>query len=38
MEYQSTHFGGWKWKESGPVHGPEKRRFAQFADGSVIEK
>ncbi|MFK7949552.1 MAG: pirin family protein [Saprospiraceae bacterium] len=38
MDYQRTQFGGWKWKASGPTHGKEKRRFAQFSDGSVIEK
>lgn len=38
MEYQRTQFGGWKWGSAGPVHGKEKRRFAQFPDGSVVEK
>lgn len=38
MDYQRTQFGGWKWKDSGPIHGKEKGRFAQFADGSVVEK
>lgn len=37
-DYQQTQFGGWKWSTSGPVHGKDRGRFAQFADGSVIEK
>ncbi len=32
-DYQRTHFGGWPWDRSDPVHGNEKGRFARFADG-----
>ena len=33
-DYRATRFGGWPWDRSDPVHGPELRRFAKFADGS----
>lgn len=33
-DYQQTQFGGWPWPQRDPVHGPEKRRFAIFADGT----
>jgi len=32
-DYQRTHFGGWPWPSSEPVHGREKGRFARHADG-----
>jgi len=34
-DYRRTQFGGWPWPDSGPVHGPERRRFARHADGRV---
>tara|TARA_B100000749_G_scaffold280455_1_gene276676 strand:+ start:113859 stop:114860 length:1002 start_codon:yes stop_codon:yes gene_type:complete len=34
QDYQKTHFGGWPWDRNDMVHGNEKRRFAQYADGS----
>lgn len=36
-DYSRTQFGGWKWKDDGPVHGREGRRFAQLIDGSLDE-
>lgn len=37
-DYQQTHFGGWPWKSSGPVHGGGFKRFAKHANGLVEEK
>ena len=34
-DYRQTEFGGWKWPDSGPVHGAERVRFARHADGKV---
>ena len=34
-DYNKTNFGGWNWKNSAPVHGYKKERFAKFIDGSV---
>jgi len=34
-DYRRTEFGGWPWPEAGPVHGPERVRFARHADGRV---
>ncbi len=34
-DYRRTEFGGWPWPGSGPVHGPEPKRFARHADGRV---
>jgi len=34
-DYRRTGFGGWPWPEPGPVHGPERLRFARHADGRV---
>ena len=34
-DYRRTGFGGWPWPEPGPVHGPERVRFARHADGRV---
>ncbi len=36
-DYQRTKFGGWPWPKDGPVHAPDKGRFAQYADGRVEE-
>lgn len=33
-DYQQTQFGGWPWKESGPVHEKSLGRFARYSDGS----
>jgi hypothetical protein len=34
-DYRRTEFGGWPWPDHGPVHGPERVRFARHADGRV---
>jgi hypothetical protein len=34
-DYRRTGFGGWPWPDAGPVHGPERVRFARHADGRV---
>jgi redox-sensitive bicupin YhaK (pirin superfamily) len=34
IDYSRTRFGGWPWKNDGPVHGAEPKRFAQFSDGT----
>ena len=36
--FYATQFGGWPWPKSDNVHPREKGRFAQFADGTVVEK
>jgi len=36
-DYSRTQFGGWKWADSGPVHGKDPKRFAQLIDGSIDE-
>lgn len=33
QDYQRTQFGGWPWKEDGPVHPRGEGRFALHADG-----
>ncbi len=38
VDYQNTQFGGWPWKESGPVHDRNKGRFAAHADGRIENK
>lgn len=32
-DYLQTRFGGWPWNRNDPVHGPEPKRFARFANG-----
>ncbi|HMV44246.1 MAG TPA: pirin family protein [Leptospiraceae bacterium] len=32
-DFQATHFGGWSWTSSEPVHDRKKGRFAKHADG-----
>lgn len=32
-DYRKTQFGGWPWKESGPVHTRDTKRFAKHFDG-----
>ncbi len=34
-DYNKTGFGGWKWKNSGPVHGEYQGRFAKLISGKV---
>lgn len=38
QEYRITQFGGWPWPYPDNVHPREKGRFAQYPDGSLIEK
>lgn len=38
MEFRRTEFGGWPYDTSGPTHGPERGRFAKFADGTEVDK
>ncbi|GAB3648809.1 pirin family protein [Ramlibacter alkalitolerans] len=33
QDYRRTQFGGWKFGDSGPVHGAEPVRFARYPDG-----
>ena len=35
VDYERTRFGGWPWPSDGPVHGPERARFARRADGTL---
>jgi redox-sensitive bicupin YhaK (pirin superfamily) len=34
-DYRRTQFGGWPWPDEAPVHGAERGRFAQHADGRL---
>lgn len=34
-DYQSTQFGGWKWKREDMIHGPGTERFAKYPDGRI---
>ena len=34
-DYHRTHFGGWPWPDEAPVHGADRGRFAQHADGRL---
>lgn len=34
-EYRRTGFGGWKWKDAGPVHDRDAGRFAAYPDGRI---
>lgn len=38
QEFQRTQFGGWPWPSHEHVHPREKRRFAKYADGKVVER
>ena len=38
QEYQLTQFGGWPWPYSDNVHDRNKGRFAQYPDGTLVEK
>jgi redox-sensitive bicupin YhaK (pirin superfamily) len=33
-DYRKTEFGGWPWPRPDQVHGPSKRRFAKYPDGT----
>ncbi len=35
MDYRRTQFGGWPWKDHGPVHPRQEGRFARHADGKL---
>jgi redox-sensitive bicupin YhaK (pirin superfamily) len=37
-EYRLTQFGGWPWPYPDQVHPREKGRFAQYPDGTLVEK
>lgn len=37
-DYSRTRFGGWPWPDPAPVHGPERGRFAKYADGQTQTK
>lgn len=37
-DYRRTQFGGWPWPDNDQVHGPEPRRFAKHADGTLEQK
>lgn len=34
-DYENTHFGGWPWKRSDPVHPRDYARQARYGDGAV---
>jgi len=34
-DYNSTDFGGWNWKNPGPIHGKFQGRFAKLINGKV---
>lgn len=34
-DYRRTRFGGWPWPDEAPVHGADRGRFAQHADGRL---
>ena len=34
-DYNSTGFGGWKWDNTGPIHGEFKGRFAKLINGKL---
>ncbi|MEM8999578.1 MAG: pirin family protein [Bacteroidota bacterium] len=37
-EYRLTEFGGWPWPYPDHVHNRQKGRFAQYPDGTLIER
>jgi redox-sensitive bicupin YhaK (pirin superfamily) len=36
-DYRRSGFGGWPWPSDDPDHGPDRGRFARYADGRVEE-
>ena len=34
-DYSRTGFGGWKWPNSGPIHGQYNGRFAKLINGDI---
>ena len=34
-DYNRTKFGGWRWPNSDPIHGPYKGRFAKLINGKI---
>jgi redox-sensitive bicupin YhaK (pirin superfamily) len=36
-DYRRTGFGGWPWPTDDPDHGPDRGRFAGYADGRIDE-
>jgi len=38
LEYQRTHFGGWPWASSDPVHDKLRGRFSKTPDGQEVMK
>jgi redox-sensitive bicupin YhaK (pirin superfamily) len=36
-DYRRTQYGGWPWPSDGPVHAPDRGRFAIHADGRLDE-
>lgn len=37
-DYQRTRFGGWPWKENGPVHARDAGRFVKYLDGRFEQR
>ena len=35
FDYNRTKFGGWRWPNSGPIHGQYKGRFAKLINGKL---
>ena len=35
LDYNRTGFGGWKWPNSGPIHGKYKGRFAKLINDDI---
>ncbi|NJN28700.1 MAG: pirin family protein [Cyclobacteriaceae bacterium] len=38
LDYQRTQFGGWPWTSNEYVHGPDRGRFARYADGKEEQR
>lgn len=37
-EFRLTQFGGWPWPYPDNVHSADRRRFAKYPDGTLVEK